>query len=75
MGNLLMDNSGDDFTSNMVRFVGVERFNLAVERPAAVLYCTGCRPHDLRSERLLSANSSDECAALAGVWSQQHSRL
>lgn len=39
--SLLMGYSGDDFTSNIIRFVGEERFNLAVERPAAVLHITG----------------------------------
>lgn len=38
---LLMGYSGSDFTDNVIRFVAEERFNLAVERPAAVLHITG----------------------------------
>jgi HK97 family phage major capsid protein len=36
-----MGYAGDDFTSNIIRFVADERFNLAVERPSAVLHITG----------------------------------
>ena len=39
--SLLTGFAGDDFTSNIVRFVAEERFNLAVERPSAVLHITG----------------------------------
>lgn len=39
--SLLTGFSGTDFTDNIVRFVGEERFNLAVERPSAVLHITG----------------------------------
>ncbi|MBY0388960.1 MAG: phage major capsid protein [Mycobacterium pseudokansasii] len=39
--SLLMGYSGNDFTSNIVRFVAEERFNLAVERPSAICHITG----------------------------------
>ncbi|KZS61224.1 phage major capsid protein [Mycobacterium pseudokansasii] len=39
--SLLMGYSGNDFTSNIVRFVAEERLNLAVERPSAILHITG----------------------------------
>lgn len=38
---LLMGWANDDFTRNITRFIGEERLNIAVERPAAVCSVTG----------------------------------